>query len=244
MIRIAVCDDDVTLRSSLGALVNEYAKVHGLTVSYEKFISPLDLLAQIERGAKFDILFMDVIMPGENGIDAAAEIRHYDGNVKIIFLSSSPEFAVQSYSVGAYFYQLKPISKDTFFKLMDSVLSAREQEQTTSLILRCKNGITRIELNRLEYCEVMHRTLFFHLTDGTILESIGRMDDLYKQLEPKGNFLRPHRSYIVNMDHIRSMSYKAITMMRGDEIALPRGKYSDLKNTFIEYAFKHKHLVF
>ncbi len=244
MIKIAICDDDVLMRDSLGILINEYAKAHKLVVNYEKFVSPLDLLDQIERGVRFDVLFMDVIMPGENGIDAASEIRNYDRNVKIIFLSSSPEFAVQSYSVGAYFYQLKPLSRDTFFKLMDSVLSTREKEKTTSLILRCKNGITRIDLNQLEYCEVMLRTLFFHLTDGSLLESIGRMDDLHRQLEPKGNFIRPHRSYIVNMDHIKSMSYKSITMMCGDEIVIPRGKYSELKNAFIEYAFKNNHLVF
>ena len=68
-------------------------------------------------------------MPGENGIEAAREIRQYDSNVKIIFLTSSAEFAVQSYTVGAYFYQLKPIWPESFFRLMDSVIAACSREQ-------------------------------------------------------------------------------------------------------------------
>ena len=75
---------------------------------------------------RFDILLLDVIMPGENGIDAAREIRRYDNNVKIIFLTSSAEFAVESYTVGAYFYQLKPIWEESFFRLMDSVIAECE----------------------------------------------------------------------------------------------------------------------
>ena len=115
-------------------------------IDYTSFHSPLDLLAAIEGGARFDVLLLDVLMPGENGIDAAAEIRNYDSDVKIIFLTSSPEFAVQSYSVDAYFYQLKPIWAESFYRLMDSVLATCEKEQADSLILRCKSGITRIEL--------------------------------------------------------------------------------------------------
>lgn len=63
-------------------------------------------------------------MPGENGIEAATEIRKYDKNVKIIFVTSSSEFAVQSYVIGAYYYQLKPIWAESFFRLLDSVLAA------------------------------------------------------------------------------------------------------------------------
>lgn len=86
--------------------------------------SPFDLLAETEKGTRFDVILLDVLMPGETGIDAATEIRKFDRNVKIIFLTSSSEYAVQSYSVEAFYYQLKPICKEAFFSLMDSVISA------------------------------------------------------------------------------------------------------------------------
>ncbi len=177
-------------------------------------------------------------MPGQTGIHAAAEIRNFDSNVKIIFLTSSAEYAVQSYTVGAYFYQLKPIWAESFFRLMDSAIAACEKEQSDSLILRCKSGITRIELSQLEYCEVIHRTLFIHLTSGKVVESTGSLDELSRQLEPYGCFLRPHRSYLINLDHIQNLSSHSITMSCLTEIPLPRGKYHEVKDAYLERAFQ------
>jgi len=238
MIKIAFCDDELSVLNELRVLLDQYRVEHNQEIDYSAFQSPLELLAEVEKGARYDILFLDVLMPGETGIDAAAEIRKHDNNVKIIFLTSSPEYAVQSYAVGAYFYQLKPIWQESFFRLMDSVIASCEKERSESLILRCKTGITRIELRQLEYCEVIHRTLFMHLTSGKVLESIGSMDELSKQLEPYGCFLRPHRSYLINLDHVQMLSSNAITMSCLTEIPLPRGKYHEVKDAYLERAFQ------
>ena len=108
-------------------------------------------MAEVEKGTRFDIILLDVLMPGENGMAAAREIREYDSNVKIIFLTSSTEFAVESYAVDAWYYQLKPIRREDFFRLMDSACAACTREQKHSLILRSKSGIVRLELKELVY---------------------------------------------------------------------------------------------
>lgn len=243
MIKIAFCDDDSSVLSDLHGLLALYRAEKNKDIDDHTFHSPLDLIAEIERGARFDILFLDVLMPGENGIDAATEIRNYDKNMKIIFLTSSAEFAVQSYTVNAFYYQLKPICTESFFHLMDAVLSQCEKEQASSLILHCKTGITRIKPAQLEYCEVIHRTLFIHLTSGKVLECIGSLDELGKQLIPFGSFLRPHRSYLVNLEYIQDLSYRAITMSCLAEIPIPRGKYNEIKNAFLEYAFLNRQVT-
>ena len=158
MIQIGFCDDDLSVLDELHELLGSYRAEHNADIAPTAFQSPFELLASIEKGARFDILLLDVLMPGENGIEAAREIRQYDSNVKIIFLTSSAEFAVQSYTVGAYFYQLKPIWPESFFRLMDSVIAACSRESSASLILRCRTGITRVELDKLEYCEVIRRS--------------------------------------------------------------------------------------
>ena len=237
MIKIEFCDDDCSVLSDLHELLALYRAEKNKEINDFTFHSPLDLISEIERGTRFDVLFLDVLMPGENGIDVAAEIRSFDKNAKIIFLTSSSEFAVQSYTVNAFYYQLKPICAENFTRLMDGVLSQCEKEQASSLILHCKAGITRIKPSQLEYCEVIHRTLLIHLTSGKVVECTGSLEELSRQLMPYGNFLRPHRSYLVNLEYIQNLSYRAITMSCLAEIPLPRGKYNEIKNAFLEYAF-------
>ena len=240
MIKVAFCDDDLSMLSEINALLEQYRVQSSQEIIYAAFHSPLELLAEIEKGLRVDILFLDVIMPGENGVSVAKEIRQYDNIVKIIFLTASSEYAVESYTVGAYFYQMKPICKADFFRLMDSVISECEREQKCSLILSCKSGITRIMLTKLEYCEVIGRTLLFHLENGKILESNGSLDELCVKLAQHDNFLRPHRSFLVNMEYIHSISYKAITMENLSKIPIPHGKCSEVKSKYLEYAFNRK----
>ena len=238
MFQIAFCDDELATLNTLRVLLDQYRVERNQEIVYTAFQNPLELLAQIEKGTSYDILFLDILMPGQTGLQAAAEIRTQDTNVKIIFLTSSAEFAVQSYTVDAYFYQLKPIWKESFFRLMDSVLAACEKEQEAGLILRCKS-----ELRQLEYCEVIHRTIFFHLTNGTVLESTGSLDELSRQLQPYGCFLRVHRSYLINLDHVQGISYRSVTMKNEAEIPLPRGRYQETKEAYLEYAFQNRQVM-
>lgn len=210
MIKIAFCDDDMEVLHQMNELLDRYRVERNEDITYAAFQSPFELLTEIEKGIRPDILFLDVVMPGQNGMDVAKEIRQYDTNMKIIFLTSSPEFAVESYSVGAYFYQLKPIWEESFFWLMDAVLG---------------------------------RKLLFHLGNGAVLESAGSLDDLAGQLMQYSNFFRPHRSFLVNMEYIQNISSRSIKMVNDAEIPIPHGKCSEIKNTYMEYAFNGEQAV-
>ena len=243
MIKIAFCDDEMEVLHQMNELLDRYQVERNEDITYAAFQSPFELLTEIEKGIRPDILFLDVVMPGQNGMDVAKEIRQYDTNMKIIFLTSSPEFAVESYTVGAYFYQLKPIWEESFFRLMDAVLAECEKKKKNSLILRSKDGITRIDLQQLEYCEVLGRKLLFYLENGAVLESAGSLDDLAGQLMQYSNFFRPHRSFLVNMEYIQNISSRSIKMVNDAEIPIPHGKCSEIKNTYMEYAFNGEQAV-
>ena len=238
MVKVAFCDDDIGVLGQMQTFFDRYRRERGREIAYTAFHSPVELMTEIERGTRFDVLFLDILMPGENGIETAAEIRGYDRNVKIIFLTSAPEFAVKSYEVEAYFYQLKPLRWESFSRVMDSALEMCEQERKNKLILQCKSGITSLDPDRLEFCEVIHRTLLFHLSSGKVLESAGSLDELSRRLEPYGCFLRPHRSYLIHLGYVQSISYRAVTLSSLTEIPIPRGKYNAIKDAFLEYAFR------
>ena len=243
MIKLAFCDDDLSALNEVRVLLDQYRVERNREIAYTAFQSPLELLSEVERGARFDVLLLDVLMPGQNGIDTAAELRRYDGAVKIIFLTSSAEFAVQSYTVDAYYYQLKPIREETFFQVLDSVLDECRRSAENSVMLRCKSGIVRVRLEKLTYCEVVGRTLLLHLDNGQVLESAGGLDKLAAELTAYENFVRPHRSYLVNMDHIQSISYRGLQLTDQTEIPIPHGRFSELKERYLEYAFSRKQVL-
>lgn len=240
MIKVAFCDDDLSVLKDLSMLMDKYRAEKNQEIVYTSFNDPLTLLAEVEKGNGADIIFLDVLMPGQNGISTAKEIRRYDKTAKIIYLTSSAEYAVDSYSVGAYYYQLKPIFQESFYSLMDSVLAECRKAEKSSLILRSRGGVTRLDLDKLQYCEVMGRTLAFHREDGAVLDSAGKLDDLCEQLKDYDRFVRCHRSYLVNMDYVQSISSKAIIMTDGTQIPIPHGRYSELKDKFFDYFFHKK----
>lgn len=90
---------------------------------------------------------------------------------------------------------------------------------------------------------MLSRTLVFHLTDGRILESTGSMDELARQLAEYPCFLRPHRSFLVNMEYIRSITAKTLVLTDGAQIPIPHGRAADIKNQYLEYAFSRKQVM-
>ncbi len=243
MIRIAFCDDDRLMLNKLSGLLEQYRMERSCEMEYLAYQSPLELMAGMERGLRWDILLLDILMPGENGMELAKEIRHYDSHVKIIFLTSSPEFAVQSYTVGAYFYQLKPIEAENLFPVLDRVIHTCEEAKTKKLVLKCKTGISTINPMLLEYCEVSGHSILLHMKNGEILETVGKLNDLEEKLFLLGGFLRVHRSYLVNMAYIQNISHKTVILNSQVSIPIPHGKCSEIKKAYLDYAFEKENVL-
>lgn len=243
MIKIAFCDDDLSALDEIKTLLEQYREKCSQSIIYKAFRSPLELLEEVESGLSPDILLLDVMMPGEDGISTTREIRQYNSTVKVIFLTSSSEFAVDSYTVGAYAYQMKPICAQDLFRVLDSAIGDCQNEQQDGIVVRCSTGITRIPLDKLAYCEVIGRELRFYLMDGRVLESKGSMEKLWARLEKHGGFVRPHRSFLVHMRYIQSISSKSITMENQNEIPIPHGKCTKIREQYLAYAFDKKQVL-
>lgn len=237
--KVAVCDDELQVLEELSSFLDLYCKEYHREIEYELFQSPIELFAKMEQGRCYDVLFLDILMKGDNGIDVARELRKQDENVKIIFLTSSSEYAVQSYTVGAFFYQLKPIQKENLTELMEKIFSEWVKEQSAYFIVKCKTGVHRIDVQQLEYCEVVNRSLVFYLQNGCELKSNISIQEVEDTLARFGCFVRPHRSYLINMRFIESISVKCINMTCKARIPIPHGKYTQIKDCYLEYAFEN-----
>lgn len=237
--KIAICDDELSVLTELNRLLGEYCAEYEREVEWEAFQSPLELLVGMEQSGRYDVLFLDILMKDDNGIEVAREIRKTDADVKIVFLTSSPEYAVQSYTVGAFYYQLKPIQKETFVELMEKLFAEWLREQSDYFVVKCQNGISKIDVRQLEYCEVVNRSLVLYLRNGSELRSKVKIQEVEDALLRFGCFIRPHRSYLINLRYIENISLKFITMKCGTKIPIPHGKYTQTKDRYLEYAFEN-----
>ena len=129
--KIAICDDEISVLNEIKSLLAEYCKDYDREISCDVFQSPLELLTKMEQSGCYDALFLDILMNDDNGIEVARELRKTDKDVRIVFLTSSPEFAVQSYTVGAFYYELKPVRRESFLSLLiGCILSGRGKNQS------------------------------------------------------------------------------------------------------------------
>ena len=117
---IAVCDDQIEELETLASLLHLWQAERQKVLRFKMFRSAAELL-DAARNEAFTLYLLDVMMPGTDGLEAAREIRSFDDAVGIVFLTSSPNFAYESYSVRALDYLLKPISAKLLFPLLDQL---------------------------------------------------------------------------------------------------------------------------
>ena len=126
MIRIAICDNEQEFLTQLDSTLTQWSTPPA-RISTECFDNG-DALISAHKNSPFDIILLDIVMPIFTGIETAHEIRKFDKNVKIVFLTSSPEFAVDSYSVKASNYLLKPVSTHKLFICIDELYEEIKDE--------------------------------------------------------------------------------------------------------------------
>lgn len=238
MLKIAICDDDMQELSRISNLINRYQAEKKIALKYEAFLNATELLETMHSDS-YDILLLDVLMPGLNGMQAAQEIRGFDNEIKIIFLTSSPEFAVESYAVDAYYYLIKPGTAEKLFPILDKLfLDAQRAE--AALHIKSASGIMRIPYNKLEFLEVISKKLYFHLTDGSVKEISGSLSDFETQLLCREEFIKTHRSCIVNMECIQELGARELTTYAKQSVPISRLLYGQIREAYMEYLFVEK----
>lgn len=232
MIHIALCDDEKAELSKLSQYIEEYSAASGQGVSCTCFDSAVDFI-DAHMKAPFDAAFLDVMMPALNGIQTARELRAADRGIKIVFVTSSMDFAVDSYDVDAFYYMLKPVDKRKLFSVLERVIAALGRRK--SLMLKTGEGIVRFELDRLCCCEASRKEVLYTLANGTVLKSSGLFFEAAAAMTEYPNFVQPHRSYVINLDYVERISMKEILLKNGVRIPISRAKYQLVKEKYMEY---------
>ena len=233
--RLAICDDNEVELFRLTHFIDKYKVSRHIDCEYAVFNNGFDLISALEKGEQFDVYCLDILMPSFSGIDTAKEIRTIDKNAPIILLTSSPDFAVESYSVKAANYILKPVMIDVLFQSLDDILEQISQKSADVLLLKSVDGIQKVLISNIVYVEVIGRKVFYHLISGRLVECAESISAVYDTLLPYSSFIRPHRSYIVNMNYIDAIDTASITMQTKTVIPIAQGKAKEVRTAYLEY---------
>ncbi len=232
--KIAVCDDNQEELHRVASLLEDYQEEKTVSISLRLFGSSVEL-ASIAQQENFDLYLLDVLMPALNGMELAREIRTFNTAVPILFLTSSPEFAVESYTVHAANYLLKPVSRESLFSALNDISAQQKADRKNYIIVKSNIGVRKILLSQLVYVEAQDRRVIYHLQNGGQVDCIARFSAIAGELLKNIEFIQPHRSYLVNMSYINIIGTMDMELQDHTVLPLAQRRVAEIKEYYLAY---------
>ena len=233
--KIAICDDMEEDVQYISSAVHKWAEKENITVDMETFPSAESFLFRYAEQKSFDILLLDIEMPSMSGIELAKRIRKENDAVQIIFITGFPDFMAEGYEVSALHYLMKPVSFDKLSKVLERATD-RLDKTAKSVIIAVDGESLRLAISDIVSVEAFAHSCTLTTIHGRfeVKTSITAVEKMLSE-SARGEFVRCHRSYIVAVKYIKSISKTDITLDSGIKIPLSRNNYQAVNQTFIRY---------
>lgn len=216
MLRIAVCDDDIRFAARLEDMILQEALRTGLSVETEVYSDGDMLVSDIEKGNRYDLIYLDIEMKRINGIKAAQSIRAIDRAVLLIYVSGYEQYLRELFEVEPFRFLQKPLDSRKFYRYFHEAYE-RIGEADAFYQFTFNKNIHRVSLRNTVYFESRNRVIYIIMDNGTEEYFYGKLNDVERQLEEsRFRFLRIHQSYLVNYSYIKKMSFSDITLVTGN----------------------------
>jgi len=217
MLRIALCDDERSELDRLKKLIEDFFAKRGEPFAVSAFSSGQDLLAGLDAG--YDVIFLDVYIGLDNGMDVARRIRERDRSCAIIFATNSKAHAVRGYGVQALQYLIKPVTASALSEALELALEELSSRVKRAVQLQNRQGAFRVTLDDLVFAESSARILTVHTRAQGELTCYQKLDDLEGSC-PESRFFRCHKSYLVNLDYVQAVANGKFLLADGREIPI------------------------
>lgn len=241
MLRVAICDDSKTDLATVSCAVESYFSTHPpLSGKIDLFSAPSALLDALEAGGAWDIALLDVCMPGMLGTQVAQELSRRLPDLTFLFLTTSADYAVEAFALGAVHYLVKPFTQAQLTQALDRAVIPFQSREQKGLLLHMESGMTcRVPLGEIAYIESVGRLRVIHTHSGSLEEHQQSLAALYDQLQAltPGQFITPYRGYIVNQDAIRTITAQGILLHSGAKVPLKEGDFRKTRNAYFQWAF-------
>lgn len=233
-IKVAICDDEAMVVDKIEKNIIEYGYAENVDFIINKFYSGESL---IESGVYFDLIFLDIEMKDMNGIATAEKIRQFNMDLPIVYITSYSDYCMQAYKVHAFDFISKPFEYNDIENVLNDLRRLGEKQGSTVVQLKTENSSIMQTADDIVYMVMADkREIYMYLAaqrDGIKIK--GNLSDIYKLLDAN-TFFMPHKSYIVNLQHVKSVeNYYDIIMYNGDVVPLSQRKREQFKEQMHKY---------
>jgi len=225
-VRIAICDDEKICRDSIAGYIAQF-DADGLEMTVTEFGSGEEIIRAYESGQTYDVVFLDVEMPGASGVDAGRTIRETDAGALLIFVTGHTKYVPEAFRLQSFQFLVKPLEQKVFIKEFTRAVQTYKKMKSKYKIV-CKGNEITLEIKDIIHIETSGRHLKA-VTANAAYEYWGNISAEEKRFAPC-DFVRCHRAYLVNMHYIRNLNKNLFVLSNGGEIPISK----QLKNQTVE----------
>lgn len=229
--KIVICEDETMCSDLLNEYIKRWAREKGVFVEVFVYNSSEEFIFHFEDDKSIDLIFLDITMENMNGIDLARKLRKDRVDVQIIFTTNSTEYVFEGYNVSALNYLVKPLKYIDCYNSLSRVCMIRNERKY--YLCKTAESIFRIPYEEILFIEMSSHNAII-TTCYSKYKTRKTMVDIISELDSK-IFIKCHKSYIVNIQHISSISKKCITLYNDTRINASSKYVADVNKLYVKY---------
>lgn len=232
MIKIAVCDDELKTCREVERLLLEMQGLFGEPIAIDIYTNGKKLL---DSGIRYDLFFLDVIMPDINGISMGEGLLKRYSDPIIVYVSSSLDAAVDSYKVEASGFVLKPVDPMKFKATLSRVILKRFNHLGKTITLTYKGVDITIAVDDILYAESKLHKMTIKMRDKEDIEFYEKLSTLETALETYSQFVRIHQSFLVNLNYVDKLLKSEVLLNSGEMLPVSRNKEGEVREKYYKF---------
>ena len=229
--KIALCDDERFHSTVLKRVIHEWSKDQKETIDIYVYESAEEFLTDFDKGARFDLAFLDIQMGGMNGVELAKLIRDRDMNMIIVFITSFMDYVLLGYEVDAYRFLVKPVTDKKVLETLQAAIEIHKRRHTGSYTITI--GLSTFSVNKTEV--VFFTTDYHYLNIHTFTDTYkirGKLTELAEEFA-KPMFVKCNRGVLINVEHISCIHRDMVIMTTKDKLSIGRTYWDDLNQCYL-----------
>ena len=232
---ICYCEDESAQAKAFAIKIDQWAKNKNIEVHADLFESAEEYLFKAEQNA-YDVIFLDISMRGQNGMELARQIREKEKDVILVFVTSDASYVFDGYEVGAYRYLMKPLDEEKLWEILDYARTQKEVEEENYILVKKDSQSVRVNLKDIIYIEAQKHYVNLCMENKESINIKTAFTELLQETQEKSDTIfLTHRSYAVNIEKVVRIGRTECVLSDSSVIPVSQSFYKEVNEAFIKY---------